>query len=274
LIYLVLAALLWGSSFPIITYALGDTSPMLLLVLRFALAFVILSLRYRSWHHYRTIFRRDVFLISIPNALSFILQFKAQELTTASKTALFVNSSPVFVVIMTGLLLKERISPRQLVATAVALAGVVVTSTRLDFSGFAAINVGDVLATAVGLCWAVFMVYSRGVVKKYGPYELSHALYFWTTLMVLPLVALEPTRISWSSTPAILYLAILTTVIAYYLYLKGVRSVTPLTTSLIILVEVVVAFLISHTFLGESFSPTESVGVAMVIVGIVTVLKR
>ena len=136
MIYLVLAALLWGSSLPIITYALGHTSPMLLLVLRFVKAFGLLSARYRSWRHYRTLFRRDVFLIALPNTFSFLLQFRAQEITTASNTALFVNSSPVFVAIITGLLLRERISPRQLVATAVALVGVVITSTRLDFSGF------------------------------------------------------------------------------------------------------------------------------------------
>ena len=130
------------------------------------------------------------------------------------------------------------------------------------------------LAVAVGLSWAVFIVYSRGVVKKYGPYELSHALYFWTIVIALPFAITEPSRISWSSTPAILYLSVLTTVIAYYFYLKGVRSVTPPATSLIILIEVVVAFLISHTFLAESFSPVETVGVAMVMVGIVMVLKR
>jgi len=274
LIYIVLAALLWGSSFPIIRYALGDTSPMLLLVLRFAIAFGILSLRYRSWRDYKTIFRRDVFLISIPNGLSFILQFRAQEITTASKTALFINSSPVFVVIMTGLFLRERISPRQLVATAVALIGVVITSTRLDFSDLSAINVGDVLAVAVGLGWAVFVIYSRKVVKKYSAYELSHALYFWTIVFALPFALMEPSRISWSSTPAILYLSIFTTVIAYYFYLKGARSVTPLVASLIILIEVVIAFLISHTFLAESFSAIETVGVAMVMVGVVMALKR
>jgi drug/metabolite transporter (DMT)-like permease len=274
LIYLVLAALLWGSSFPVITYALRDTSPMLLLVLRFAIAFGVLSLWYRSWRDFKTIFRRDVFLISIPNALSFVLQFRAQELTTASKTALFVNSSPVFVAIMTGLVLRERLHPRQIVATMVAMTGVVITSTRLDFSTFSAVNLGDVLAIGVGLSWAIFMVYSRDVVKKYGPRELSHALYFWTILLALPLALAEPSRMSWSSAPAILYLAILTTALAYYLYLKGVRSVTPLATSLIILVEVVVAFVISHTLLAESFSPVETVGVVMVLGGVSMVLKR
>ncbi len=275
MIYLVLAAIVWGSSFPAITYALGDISPMLLLVLRFALAFSILSFRYRSWRQFRkTVFNRAVFLISIPNSLAFILQFKAQEMTTASKTALYVNSSPVFIALVTWLFLQDRIGPRQLLATLIAMAGVVVTSTQLDFSGISAINTGDLLALGVGFCWALFIVFSRDVVKRYGPFELSHALCFWTTLMALPFLATEPARMSWPSIGPLLYLVIFTTILGYYLYLKGVQLVTPLTTSLVILIEVVVAFGISHFLLSESFSPVETVGVVLVLTGVILVAKR
>jgi drug/metabolite transporter (DMT)-like permease len=247
---------------------------MLLLFLRFAVAFAVLTPRYRSWSQVRRLFSRDLFLISIPNTLSFILQFKAQELTTASKTALFVNSSPIFVAILTTLFLKDRIGRRQRFATGVAMVGVVVTSTRLDFSGFSVVNIGDVLAVAVGICWAIFIVFSKDVVRKYKPLELSRGLCFWTTVMTLPLLAVEPVRVSWSSAPAVFYLAFLTTVLAYFLYLKGVQSVTPIATSIIILIEVVVAFLISHFLLGEAFSPIETLGVAMVMTGVVLTVRR
>lgn len=274
MIYLALAAVLWGSSFPVITYGLRDTSPMLFLVLRFALASAILAPRLRSWQQFRRILGLDVFLISILNALSFILQFKAQELTTASKTALFVNSSPVFVVVLTAWVIRDRITRRQLLAMLAAMAGVVVTSTRLDFSGFDVVNSGDVLAVGVGLCWALFIVFSRNIVKKYGPYDLSLGLCLWTTVMALPLVVTEPARISWSSVGTIAYLSVFTTILAYYFYLKGVRSVSPVATSIVILIEVVVAFVVSRFVLSESFSPVESVGVVLVLVGVLLVVKR
>ena len=275
MIFLLLAAIVWGSSFPAITYALGDISPMLLLVLRFALAFSILSIRYRSWGRFRKIvFNRAVFLVSIPNTLAFILQFKAQEITTASKTALFVNSSPVFIALITWLFLRDRIGPRQLLATLIAMAGVFITSTRLNFSGFSTVNTGDLLALGVGLLWALFIIFSKDIVKRYGPYELAHALYFWTTLMALPFLATEPARMSWPSIAPLLYLVIVTTILGYYLYLKGVQLVTPLTTSLVILIEVVVAFGISHFLLSESFSGIETVGVVLVLAGVILVAKR
>jgi drug/metabolite transporter (DMT)-like permease len=274
MIYLLLAAIIWGSSFPTITYALRDISPFLFVVLRFALAFLILLPRYRSLKQFRTLFHRDLFLISIPNALAFILQFKAQELTTASKTALFVNSTPIFVAVLAAVILKDRLKGRQIVAMIIACTGIVITSTRLDFSGFASVNRGDVLSVLTGLCWAVFIVFSGGVVRKYGPVTLAQALYFWTVVMTLPLLGAEDLEFAWSSVPAVAYLAAVATVVGYLCYLKGVQSVSALSTSLIILVEVVVAFLIANLLLGESFSAIETVGVVMVVAGVVTVLRN
>lgn len=272
MLYLAIAAILWGSSFPVITYALRDVSPMLFVLLRFVIAFLLLTIRFHRGM--RDIFRRDVFLLSIPNALSFILQYRAQELTTASKTALFVNSSPVFVALISLLLFRQNLARLQLVAAAVAMLGVVVTSTGLDFSGLAVINRGDVLAVIVGFAWAVFIVASGGAVKKYGAFRLSRGLYFWTIVLTLPFAYAEPTRFEWSGAPAVIYLAVFTTIVAYACFLRGSRSVTPLAISVVILIEVIVAFGISHFFLGESFTPIETIGVVLVIAGVAIVVRR
>ncbi len=272
--YLILAAVIWGSSFPVITHGLGDVSPFLFFTLRVALAFLLLTPRYRKLDRIKTLFKPELILISIPNTLAFVLQYKAQELTTASKTALFINSSPVFVAIFSSLFLGDRFTVRQVAAMVIALAGVAVTSTRLDLSSLSAINMGDVLCLGVGISWAFFIIYSKGLVKKHGAYNVSQALYFWAAVMTLPLLGFEDMRFTWSAVPSLVYLVVLTTVLAFYLYLKGIQSVTPLSTSIIILVEIVVAFLISHFALGESFTAVETAGVVMVLIGVLMVLKR
>jgi drug/metabolite transporter (DMT)-like permease len=274
MLYLVLAAVVWGSSFPVIRFALRDVSPFLFLALRFGVAFLILLPRLRSTARLRTLFQRDLVVIGLLNAVAFMCQYRAQELTTASKTALFVNSNPVFVALLSAALLKERFTKRQLVALVLALAGVVVTSTRLDFSDLASVNEGDLFAVASGLVWAFFLIYSRGLAKKYGAFGMSHVLYFWAMVSVAPLLGVEHVRWSWSTAPAVLYLAAVSTVLAYFLFLRGIQSVSALSTSIVILVEVVVAFLISHFLFGESFSGVETAGVALVLAGVVTVASR
>jgi len=272
--YLLLAAIVWGSSFPVIQYALRDVSPVLFLILRFAVAFVILLPRYRRVERVKTLFGRDLVLIGLLNMIAFVCQYKAQELTTASKTALFINSNPVFVALFSAALFKDRFTKRQLAALVLALAGVVVTSTRLDFSSFSVVNTGDLFAIGAGLLWAFFVIYSGSLAKKYGAFNMSQALCFWAALGATPLLVPEDVHFAWRAAPAVLYLAVVTTILAYFFFLKGVQSVSPLSTSIVILVEVVVAFLISHFFLGESFSGIETVGVVLVLAGVVLVVAR
>ena len=126
----------------------------------------------------------------------------------------------------------------------------------------------------VGICWAIFIVFSRPIVKKYGEFRLAHGIYLWTALLALPFLAFEEARLDSRALPAIFYLAAITTVVAYYFYLKGAQSVSPLSISIIILIEVIVAFVISHFALGESFSGVETVGVALVILGVLMVVKK
>lgn len=274
MLFVLLAAVIWGSSFPVINYSLRDISPVLFLTLRFTGAFLILLPFGSPSRTLRGLFHRDLFLLSIPSVLAFILQFKGQELTTASKAALFVNSTPVHVAIVSWLVFRDRFSRRQVAATVIALVGVVVTSTKLDFSTLSVINRGDVYCAVVGVCWGVFIVFSIPVVKKYGALQLSRALYFWTAVLALPFLSGEEMRFGVAALPAVVYLAGVTTVLAYFLYLKGVARVSSLSTSIIILVEVVVAFAISHVWLGESFTALETVGVILVMVGVTMVPRK
>ena len=274
MLYLVFAAIVWGSSFPVIQYTLRDVSPILFLILRFAVAFALLLPRYRNRDRLKTLFGRDLVLIALLNMIAFVCQYKAQELTTASKTALFINSNPVFVAVFSALLLKDRFTKRQLAALVLALAGVVITSTRLDFSSFSVVNTGDLFAIGAGLLWAFFVIYSGGLARKYGAFNMSQALCFWAAVSATPLLIPEDVRFAWRAAPAVLYLAVVTTILAYFFFLKGVQSVSPLSTSIVILVEVVVAFVISHFFLGESFSGVETVGVVLVLAGVVMVVAR
>ena len=93
-------------------------------------------------------------------------------------------------------------------------------------------------------------------------------------VMTLPLLGFENIRFSWNAVGPLIYLVVFTTILAFYLFLKGTGSVTPLSTSIIILIEIVIAFLIAHFALGDVFNAIESVGVALVLIGVVMVLKE
>jgi drug/metabolite transporter (DMT)-like permease len=274
MIYIILAAVIWGSSFPVITYALNDVSPFLLIFLRFLFAFLIFVPFVKKARDLRTIFHFDMFLIAQLPALGYIFQFKAQELTTASKTALFVNTNPLFIALLAPLLLKEKLQKRQILALIIALAGILLTTTNLNFSDFSKLNIGDFLSLSVSLVWSLFLMYSGKIVQKYGERNFNMAVYFWIFVLSIPLLPFEEIRFSITSIPSIIYLSLFATIAAFYLYSKGIRTVSAFSTSIIFFIEIIVAAGISYFFLDERFTYLEMIGSILIMMGIITVLKN
>src|SRR3990170_6476637 len=110
-----LASVLWGTSFPAIKVAVGsagDVDPFLLTFLRLGLAtaggLALLALLRRLTP---AIFRnRYVWILGALNAVGYDLQHMAEVYTTASKTSLLVNVNVLFVALFMIVLFKERMT--------------------------------------------------------------------------------------------------------------------------------------------------------------------
>jgi len=273
MIYIIIAAIMWGCSFPVITYALRDISPILFVFLRFVMSFILLIPFSKSKKDLRSIFRLDILLIGLLPALAYVLQFKAQELTTASKTSIFVNLTPVFVAILNPFLVKTTLNRYQLFALILAISGVIITSTNLEFSEITDVTIGDGLNLGVSLLWSIFIIYSKTIIEKYGDLSFNLAIYFWISLTALIFLPLEEIRFSIHAIPSILFLTIFATIAAFFLYTKGIKTVSAFSTSIVFLGEIIVAGAISYFFLNERFTLIESIGTILIVCGVLTVAR-
>jgi drug/metabolite transporter (DMT)-like permease len=70
---------------------------------------------------------------------------------------------------------------------------------------------------------------------------------------------------------AIFYTAVFCWVIPYYLWLKGLRHLSPVTSAVVLLTEIIVAVAISTFALGEALTAISSVGALLVIIAILLV---
>lgn len=271
--YLIIASVLWGTSFPVIKHALDSISPFLFVQLRYTLAFFLLLPFIKNIRHLKFIFTKELFLMSLLNALAFVLQFKGQDLTSASKSALFINTNPLFVVVLAPLVTGEKPSRLQLVALALALTGVVMTSTRLQFGDLSAMQPGDLICLGSAAAWSFLIIYSGRVVRKFGEVNFNLAMYFWTALFSIPLIWLEPVRWNPAGIWPLIYISVFSTIIAYLCYSRGMKTSQALSGSIIFLIEVVVASVISFLFLGERFVAIEVVGFCLVITGVWLVVR-
>ena len=274
----ILAGILWGTSFPAIKIGLQYMDPYTFVFLRFLTAsltmLLILVIKGKASFNFNK--KRLVIFLGMVNGVAYLLEYVGMASTTASKSSLFINLSAVWVAFLCPLLLRERLGNKKAIGVGVSMAGVILMTTNLNIATLTqGAIIGDVLVVGAGITWAIFMVYNKPLANSSKSFILP-----MTLLLLFTLVPLLPTGLlsagSFASLPleawlAILYTAVLCWVLPYYLWLKGLQHLSPVTSAIVLLTEIVVAVTISTLFLGEVFTAISGVGAILIVIAILLV---
>ncbi len=159
---------------------------------------------------------------------------------------------------------------RWLASTACATAGV-----GLLVLGGRAAHVsapGVALALGAGASYAVYTVASKRLLAAgHAPERVMARGFGFAALLLAPVVALVGLPSSLLSSEGLvlaLYLGAVPTAIAYVLFARGLRRLTPGETATLTLAEPLTAALLGALVLGERPGPTAIAGAALVLVGI------
>src|ERR1044072_1465847 len=283
LVWLVLCGI-WGSTWLFIKLGLEDLPPITFAGIRFviscAIIFSIILIRRIRLPRARA----DWILLAITGILSFGfnygLVFWGEQYISSGLAALLQATLPAFGLVFAHLHLPgERLSWTKMGGVILGVCGAgVVFSNQLAIAGRLA------LAGCVALILsAMFAAYSNVLVKKYGkhldPAILAAGQMFFGLLLLLAVgLSLEgnPLRFHWTpiALMALLYLAVVGSVIAFLLYYWLVLNMDVTKSMLISFVTPVVAVLLGMIVLDEQFSWRTLAGGAMIILGIGLIVVR
>lgn len=280
-ILLVLAPLIWGGNAIAGKIAVGEIAPMMLVLLRWAVALLVLfpfclPKVKQEWTTIRanwlTLFSLGVFGLAGFN----MFNYAALHYTTALNTSLMQATIPMMILLINSVLFRQRLVGLQVLGILSALSGVVLIVTAGELSRLIQLsfNQGDLLMLLACLMYAG---YSLGL--KYKP-ELSWASFIFVLatsalIGVLPfaiyeiMATKEPVfTFSIKSIALVIYVAVFASIIAQVAYAKGVAVIGAGRAGFAInLVPVFGAFL-AVIFLGESFQWFHFVGLILVLGGI------
>jgi drug/metabolite transporter (DMT)-like permease len=271
-----LAGVLWGTSFPAIKIGLKYVDAYQFVFLRFFLAslimfFVLLIKRNLGFEFVK---RRRIWFLGIANGVAYLFQYVGMNSTSASKSSLLVNLSAIWVAVLSWLILKERLGIKRGLGIVVGILGVFLVTTNLDFQtlGQGAIF-SDVLVVLSGVVWAFFIVYDKQLVSNAG--DIIQPITWVLFVTLLPLI---PSLFFSTSTPsqlpigawiAIAYTAIFCWVIPYYLWSEGLKSISPVNSTIILLTEVLVALAVSSILLNDVLTLISGIGAFFIIAAVV-----
>jgi len=283
LVWLVLCGI-WGSTWLFIKLGLKDLPPLTFAGIRFvigcAILFAIIRIRGIQLPHGRA----DWGLLAVTGILSFGLNyglvFWGEQHITSGLAALLQATLPAFGLVFAHFHLPgERLSWTKIGGVVLGVCGVAVV-----FSNQLAIAGRQALAGCIALILsAAFAAYSNVLVKAYGkklnPAIMAAGQMFFGLLLLLAVgLPLEgnPFRFHWTpmAVIALLYLAVVGSVIAFMLYYWLVLNMDVTKSMLIALVTPVVAVILGMLVLDEEFGWRTLAGGAMIMLGIAFIVVR
>jgi len=253
---LLLAVLLWSTTFAIMKESLGSISPALLVLIRFAIASAVVYVLFRrriafSW---RNLLKG--LAIGIPQYLGFMLQVTGLTMTTASKNAFITALSVVVAPVLSFLFLREKRSWKVVLALILAVNGLWIISFGFTLR-IGGMGMGDFLTLLSALAFGVvvFMIHLFSDRDSFYASTFFQLLTVAMCSLVYSLATKQTFVVNAVSWPSLLYLAIFTTVITLLLQNRFQHDVTVAQASVIYSLEPVFATLLAVLFIGEQMGP-------------------
>lgn len=280
-IYLTLAASIWGSMYVVSKIVLAVISPLELVWLRYVVALLALGLvgimTRQSWR----IEKKHIPVIILMGVIGYFIsiwaQFAGTQLSSAQMGAVITSATPAFMVIFARVLLKEAITAKKALSVALATVGVVLIVGIGDMG--ASFQLGGLILIIAALTWALLSVLVKLIPKEYSQLVVTFYAIFTAAFVMTPFVfsGLSET-VHLLTNPAIgsgvLYLGTVSTAGAFYFWNKGLQLVEAGRGSLYFFFQPLVGTLLGWLFLGEQVGLAFWLGTALIISGVLLVIKE
>ena len=278
---LVLLALVWGLSWPIMKIALDEVGVFTLRVLGFSLSalslFALIWLQGRSPSIPRGLPWLHVAVASLFNVIGFALFSSFAQLSAATTRVVIVNySMPVWASLMAWLMLGERLSARVTIGLTLCVGGLVTLVYPVAAAHSAT---GLLLALGCALCWAAGTVYMKwaripGDLLTITAWQI--ALGAVVMIACFPLFQGMPTfaPVSLQAVLAVLYNGLIGTGFAYILWFAIIERLPTATASLGSLITPVVGVSSSMLLLAERPTIADMIGFALIFAAAACVLMQ
>lgn len=217
--------LVWGSAFPAIGAGVAVYRPGHLVLLRFLVASVLLTVHAIAVR-LRMPERRDVLPIFLAALMGVVAYQTAlsygQRVVSAGAASLLVNTSPIFTVLLAAAFLGERLTLLGWLGVCVSFAGACVVS--LADAGAVRLEPAAALVVLSAAAGSVYTVLQKPFLRRYRPIEyVSYVVWAGTAMLLvfLPGLLTAVRHAPLGATGAVAYLGVGPSIAGYALFTYG-----------------------------------------------------
>jgi drug/metabolite transporter (DMT)-like permease len=281
-IYLILLfqQLVAGGTHIVAKALVHDVDPVRLTFLRSILAGIltigILAVKDCRWR----IERRDIgkllwlSLLAVP--INQFLFFHGIHHSTAPNAALLYATTPVVVLILSRFILGEKVTWRKVLGVTLALLGVTSVIFEHGFYLTSDYTYGNFILIAAVLAWALYTIYGKPMITKYGALYITSLTLGIGMLLYLPIGLgfsgdLSLDSLSPADWEGIAYLVIGTSFLGYYLWYFALARIEASKVATFSNIQPFLTTILAVIFLGQSISETFVIGGLITIGGVALV---
>ncbi|MCC7430872.1 DMT family transporter [bacterium] len=274
---LLLVSVLWAFSYVIAKELFAKLSPEVLVFLRVFGAGLILGILTKVHKMFRRLKFKDFLFFSFLAFLGIVVDqyffLKGLSLTTATNSSLLLTTIPLFTLVISLLLGKERLNQKKIFGLVLAISGVFVLLEieKLNFSN--KYFLGNFLILINSLGYSFYLVLIKDKSQKINPLELLAFLFFLAFFQLFPIVISDVAAFDWHSLEpknfaSIFYIVVISTTITYSLNLQALKELDSSEVALYVYLQPVLTSFLAYFFLGEVLSLRIFIGGFLTIFGV------
>jgi len=275
-IYAIIAVCAWGSVFTIAKFVIANKfmDPFVLAFWRFfwGWIFLLFIIKFNLKRIFE-IFKKDpyTFLYLALSGVYFmvIFVFISLKTTSASVSSILLHSNPIFVLLISIMFLKEKVSLPKLIGIIIGFLGCLIVSKGNIFIFSWRGEKISIYPIFAAICWAIYTVLGEKPTKKYGATETTFiASFIGSIFLFLTVIALKLDIFGENIKGFLtgIYLGIIPTGIAFTLWFKALNYMKPSSLAQFQYLGPVTTLILSFFILKEVVSPAVILGMFLIFI--------
>jgi drug/metabolite transporter (DMT)-like permease len=223
----------------------------------------------------RTDYRRMLLCAVLGMGINMLVFFKGLALSTPINSAVIITITPIFVLILSIFLIKEKVTPRKIIGVIVGLSGALGlilfgNEIRQDAPNIA---LGNLYILLNALFYGAYLILVKTLIQKYHPFTFMKWLFSLGILICLPFGYQELTEVNWTNLPfeaiwKISFVILGTTFCTYLFNIYALTQLKASTVSAFIYVQPLIGIIYAVATGQDTLTSVKIIAACLVLLGV------
>ena len=209
-----------------------------------------------------------------------LLFFEGLNLSTPVDASIIMVTNPVLVLIISAILINEKITIFKTIGIMLGAAGALITIVYgKELSVGSEPLKGNIFLFINAFSYSIYLVMVKPLMDKYNPFTVMKWTFFFGFIFIIPFTSSAFTNVNWSSFStftwlALVYVVIVTTFLAYLLIAFSMKYVNPSIASFYIYFQPVIASLLAMFLYDERITIVKIFSAFLIFTGVYMVSRK